>query len=280
MTKPKFRWYAWLFPLIAIAISVVLLQNYLQEKGTVIKILFTDASGIQAEKTRVRYRGVSIGTVRDVYLSADMNDGVAEVVLRKEAAHFAVEGSKFNLVTPKVNFQGISGLETIFAGSHITATPGNPEGKPKTEFTGQTDTNTSNVPEDTTYYIIETGNVESLNPGDSVSFRGLKVGTITKLNLAKGSQFVNVQVNIENRYVKLIRTNSFFWKKVGVHAKLSLFKSEFKMNSLDSIVNSGIEFSTPGNPGPIAKAGTRFTLLSAAPKEFETWSPKLDFKVN
>lgn len=278
--KPKIRWYAWLFPLIAIAVSAALLQNYLQEKGTVIKILFTDASGIQAEKTKVRYRGVSIGTVRDVYLSEDMNDGVAEVVLRKEAAHFAVEGSKFSLVTPKVTFQGVTGLETIFAGSYITALPGNTAGKPKTEFTGQASTNTSDAPEDTTYYIIETGNVESLNPGDAVSFRGLKVGTVTKLNLARGSQFVNVQVNIENRYIKLIRTNSFFWKKVGIHAKLSLFKSEFKMNSLDSIVNSGIEFSTPGNPGPLAKAGTRFPLLSEAPKDVESWSPRLDFKVN
>lgn len=277
MMKPKFRWYAWLFPLIAISISAVLLQNYYQEKGTIIKIRFNDASGIQAEKTRVRYRGVAIGTVRDVYLSEDMQDGMVEVVLRKEAANFAVEGSKFNLVTPKVNFQGISGLETIIAGSYITATPGNPSGNSRTEFKGQSATNATEAPEDTTYYIIETANVESLGPGDSVSFRGLKVGTVTKLNLAKSSQIINVQINIENRYTKLIRTNSFFWKKVGVQAKVSLFKSEFKMNSLDSIVNSGIEFSTPGNPGPMAKAGNRFTLLSEAPKNFETWSPKLDF---
>ena len=140
-------------------------------------------------------------------------------------------------------------------------------------------TNTFEAPEDTTYYIIETANVESLGPGDSVSFRGLEVGTVTKLNLAKGSKLVNVQINIENRYTKLIRTNSVFWKKVGVQANLSLFKSEFKMNSLDSIVNSGIEFSTPGKPGPLAKAGNRFTLLPEAPKNSERWNPKLDFSV-
>lgn len=273
----KFRWYAWFFPIIALIISAVIIRNYYHDKGPVIKIFFNDAAGIQAEKTRVRYRGVTIGTVRNVYITDDMKDVVAEVVLKKEAAHFAREGSKFSLVMPKVTFQEISGLETLFEGAYISVLPGAPEAEEKTEFIAITGVNASDPMDDTSYYIIETHSAESLNPGDAVTFKGLKVGTVTKLNLSKSSQKINVQINLENKYSKLIRTNTFFWKKVGIEAKFGFLKAEFKMNSINSIVNSGIEFSTPDNPGPMAKAGHRFTLLAQAPKNWESWNPKLEF---
>src|SRR5687767_1439296 len=106
----KNTWFLWIFPLFAAMISGWLLWDYYREHGTVIKILFNDAAGLQAEKTTVRFRGVPIGKVRDVYVSRSKEDVVAEVVLRKDAANFAVEGSAFSLVTPKVTLQGISGL--------------------------------------------------------------------------------------------------------------------------------------------------------------------------
>lgn len=276
--RSKFRWYAWFFPLIALVITGTILKNYYHDKGPVIKIRFNDASGIQAEKTRVRYRGVTIGTVRNVYITDDMQDVVAEIILKKEAAHFAREGSRFSLVVPKVTFQGISGLETLFEGAYISVLPGAPEGNEKTEFTALAGANISDPMDDTTYYIIETASAESLNPGDAVTFKGLKVGTVTKLNLSKSSQEINVQINLENKYAKLIRSNTFFWKKVGIEAKLGFLKAEFKMNSIDSVVNSGIEFSTPDNPGPMVKAGHRFTMLAQAPKDWEKWNPKLQFQ--
>jgi paraquat-inducible protein B len=112
--KLKTGWYLWIFPLIALVISAWVFYDYYRDRGPRLQILFDDASGIQAEKTKVRFRGVTIGAVKDVHLSKDQNDVVAEVLLRKDAADFAIEGSKFSLVTPKVTFQGISGLETLF----------------------------------------------------------------------------------------------------------------------------------------------------------------------
>jgi paraquat-inducible protein B len=84
-----------------------------------------------------------------------------------------------------------------------------------------------------------------------------------------------VQINIENKYGRLIRTNTVFWRKVAVQAKLGLFNSELKINSLDSILHGGIDFSTPEPVGPIAKARTRFGLEQAPPKDSSNWNPIL-----
>src|SRR5688572_27603861 len=113
----KHGWYIWLFPVFALAITGWLLADYYSQQGPRLKILFDDAAGVQAERTTVRFRGVVIGTVKDVYISEDQRDVIAEVLLRKDAASFAVEGSKFSLVTPQVNFQGISGLNTLIEGN-------------------------------------------------------------------------------------------------------------------------------------------------------------------
>ncbi len=277
LDKLKHGWYIWLFPIFALVISGWLIMDYYKQRGPTIRILFDDAGGISAEKTKIRYRGVPIGTVKDVYISDDQKDVVAEVILRRDAEHFAVEGSKFSLVTPKVNFQGVSGLNTLFEGTYITVLPGPADAVSKNEFKAQTNMSTD-PQDDTSSYSIETANVENINPGDSLTFRGLKIGSVSKLVLTKDSQTILIQINVENRYVKLIRTNTLFWSKVGVQAKLGLFGSSFKMNSIDSIMNGGIELSTPEPAAALAKGGHKFSLAPAPPKDYEKWSTKLSFE--
>lgn len=271
----KTGWYIWLFPVIALGISGWLLLDFYRQQGPRVYITFDEASGIQAEKTKVRFRGVPIGTVKDVTISADQKDVIAEVLLRKDAENFAVEGSKFSLVTPKVGFQGISGLDTLFEGAYIAVLPGPADGKEKMDFKGQTNASTDPL-DDTSPYIIETEIVESINPGVSVTYRGLKIGSVSKLHVAKGGRLINVQINVDNKYTWLIRSNTVFWRKIGVQAKLGLFGSEIKVNSMESIMSGGVELATPDPAGPMAKAMQKFPLAPAAPKDLAKWNPTLD----
>lgn len=272
----KSGWYVWLFPTFAVAICIWLFFNHIKEQGPQIKISFEDGSSLQPEKTHIRYRGVTIGIVKKVTISEDNKKVIADVLLQKKAEHFAVAGSKFWVVVPDVSFQGVKGLETIIEGSYIAVQPGRAENKRKTEFVGKIGSDNTESLEDTSSYLLETGNAESLNPGDSVTFRGLKIGSITKVTLSKTAQKVMIQINIDNRHVRLIRNNSVFWKKVGVQAKLGLFNSEVKVNSLDSILRGGVEVFTPDQPGPLAKANTQFELQANPPKDSDKWNANLD----
>ena len=272
----KASWFVWLFPLFATAIGGWLIYKYTEDRGPVVEIAFEDASSIQAGKTFVRFRGVNIGKVKDITISSDNKDVIAIVQLHRHASHFAVAGTRFWLVSPKVGFKEITGLETFFGGAYIAAQPGNPDGEPRHDFNAQKTSDTTDEFENTTAYFLDSSNAESINQGDSVTFRGLEIGSVRRSTLAKGAQLVQVQVQIFNRYVKLIRTNSSFWRKPGVQAKLGLFKSEITVNSLDTILHGGIEVFTPDPPGPIAKRLSHFELKATAPKDYKTWNPRLE----
>ena len=273
----KTGWYVWFFPAIALAFCGWLYMKYRNERGPTIRISFEDASSLQAEKTRVRFRGVTIGTIKNLEVADDNKDVIATVLLTRDAERFAVEGTKFWIVSPKVNFQGVSGLETIFAGTYIAAHPGKPDGQFKDEFKGQMTSEVNEPLESTTTYFLETSNAESITTGDSVTFRGIPVGAVTKVTLSKTAQQALIQINIQNRYVKLVRTNTVFWRKVGVQAKLGLFNSEIKMNSLDAVLHGGIDFFTPDAVGEIAKAQSHFAFNQTPPKDYQKWNPKLEF---
>jgi paraquat-inducible protein B len=254
------------------------LTGYVNKRGPIIKITLDDAAGIQAEKTRVRFRGVNIGQVKKIRIAPDHKGVVLDVMLDRTAKEFAVEGSRYWVVAPKVGFQGVSGLETLVEGVYIAAQPG-PEGaKSKSEFKGAAGGESSDQLEDTVAYYLETDNIGSVSLDDNITFRGMKVGTVSKINLSKTSQTVIVQINIENRFMKLIRENTAFWRKTAVQAKLGLFNSELKISSLDALLHGGIEIFTPTNVAPIAKPRTKFPLLGGPPKGSEKWNPVLEFQ--
>ncbi len=274
----KNTWYLWFFPVIAVGISAWLFADYFRQHGPTIKLIFDDASSVQPEKTQIRFKGVAIGAVKKVSISGDNQDVVVEALLYKDAKHFAVEGSKFSVIKPKVGFQGISGLETIFEGPYISVHPGQPNAAPKFKFNGTIGGDSTDPLEDTSAYILETDQLTAVTQGDNVSFRGLNVGTVTKVNLSKTGQTLHVQINLENRYVHLVRTNTVFWRKTAVSAKLGLFKSELKINSFDSMLRGGVEFHTPDIPGPRAKNLDKFRLQAAPPLGVEKWNPVLESK--
>jgi paraquat-inducible protein B len=272
----KSNWYMWLFPVFAIAISAVLFSRYYFEKGQVIKISFEEASVIEPEKTRLRFRGVTVGTVKQVVISEDTKSVIVSALLKKGSEEFAVSGTKFWLVSPKVNLQGLTGLDTIFEGPYISVLPGSPDGAFETNFKARVGTEATEALENTSVYDLITPTSESVSAGDSVTFRGLNVGSVTKVALMKSGQAVSVQLNIQNKYSKLIRSNTSFWRKVGIQANFGLFGSSVKVNSLDSIMHGGVEFATPNPPGEIARHLT-FPLLQTAPKDYDKWNPKIDY---
>ncbi len=269
-------WALWLFPILALVVCGWLFYDNYKKQGPVIKLSMDDASGLQAEKTRVRFRGVTIGSIKSINISGDMKNAIVTIHLQKEAETFATAGSKFWVVSPKVTFAGISGLETIFEGTYIAAIPGNVDAEKKTDFVASVNSQSTDSLENTTPYFLETPNVESVSIGDSVTFRGINVGSVTKVTLSKTSQMASVQINLQNKYVKLVRTNTVFWLKVGIQADLGLFGSKVKINSLDSIMRGGVDFFNPDPAGEKAKSGAQYKLNAAPPKGYEKWNPVLE----
>ena len=124
----------WLVPLVAAAIAAWLAVTTLREQGPTVSIAFKTAEGLEAGKTKVRYKDIDVGTVQDLRLSDDLENVVAVAELRKQAEPFAAEGTRWWVVRPRVGASGVSGLGTLISGAYIGLDPG--RGERTLSFTG------------------------------------------------------------------------------------------------------------------------------------------------
>ena len=111
-----------------------------------------------------------------------------------------------------------------------------------------------------------------LSDGNGVVYNG-RSGALVKLS--PGAREIRVQINVEKEYVRLIRTNTVFWRKMGISADLGLFGSKINIGSLESILKGGIALATPDEAGKIANAESTFSLAKEPPKKWEEWAPRL-----
>ncbi|MDB5036548.1 MAG: pqiB [Bacteriovoracaceae bacterium] len=267
------KWVVWLFPALALIATGTLFYEYLLHRGPLIQIRFTEAPGLEPEKTGLRYRGVLVGRVESVALAENGKGVVVFARLDREAKDLAVEGTQFSIVQPQVDFQGVRGLETIFRGPYIRISQG--KGAPTEEFLGRIEGDGDESSKAFVNYYLQAPFVNSIRVGDSLFYRGMKIGTLISMGLSATGQRVDMQIQIEKKYVRVIRTNTVFWQKTAVEAKLGLFGSKVKIGSLESLLKGGINLSTPNNPGKIADAESHFDLLTSPPNEVEKWSPRL-----
>src|SRR5256885_15384877 len=93
----------WVVPVVAAAIAGWLVYKKVAQAGPLINILFTDGKGLQTDQTAVKYRGVRVGDVRQIWLTEDQQHVQVKVRLDKSAASLARDGSQFWIVRPEIN---------------------------------------------------------------------------------------------------------------------------------------------------------------------------------
>jgi paraquat-inducible protein B len=253
----------WLIPLVAGAIAIWLAYTTLQEKGPQITLVFDNAEGLEAGKTRVKYRNVEVGLVDDVALSDDLSHIVVTASLDKSMAAHMKKGTQFWIVRPRVGFGGISGLGTLLSGAYVEFDPG--EGEPARDFVGLPEPPplTSRVPG--TQFVLHTDHLGSIGRGAPVYYRSIPVGKVLGHELAENKQDLIVKVFVDAPNDQLVRPGSRFWNASGVNVSLGADGVDVAMESVEALLAGGIAFDTPDidKPGEPAAAGTAFPLFAS-----------------
>ena len=267
----------WLVPLVAAVVVGYLVWTHVHEWGPNITIMFRDATGLKIGQTEIRYRGVAVGEVTGLELSPDRAYVMVTARLRHDTADVARGGSSFWVVRPEVGIETVRGLSTVITGPYIEVFPGS--GAPKTDFIGL-DEPSPVLGLRGLRLILASGQLGSLRPRTAVTYRGLQVGSVIATTLSRDSTAAHVQVLIEQRYARLVRTGSRFWSAGGIDVNLSLFKGvEINVESLRSLISGSIAFATPESPdSPIPKEGTIFVLHDKPDKVWLTWAPKISIQ--
>ncbi|MES2696245.1 MAG: MlaD family protein [Verrucomicrobiota bacterium] len=264
----------WIVPLIALGVGGWMLFHEYRERGPEITIDFAEGNGIEPRKTSLEYLGVSVGTVTAVKFAETMDRVRVTLRLERDAAPLARQGTLFWVVRPEIGLSGVRGLDTLFSGARIVASPG--KGEPATAFQGLEKAPPLENREEGRAFTLQADRLGSMLPGAPVFFREMKVGVVETSRLSNDSASVMIRVRIKTPYVDLVRKNTRFWNAGGVSFKVSLLGAQVKSTSLESLFSGGISFATPdGERGlaPVADDGDIFTLHPEMDKEWLKWRP-------
>ena len=263
--KPKARGLqlVWLVPLVAVLIGGWLAVKSILEQGPTITIVFKSAEGLEAGKTKIKYKDVEIGQVAAVALSQDLKQVIVTAELVKDFKPHLVEDTAFWVVRPRISGGNISGLGTVLSGAYISVGVGKSE-KERKDYTGLEVPPVIQFDTPGREFILHSSDLGSLDVGSPIFFRRLQVGQVVSYELDKNGQGVTVRIFVNAPYDQHITDNTRFWNASGVDVKLDASGIQVNTQSVLSILLGGVAFETPQDAihWPVAEANTAFELFS------------------
>jgi paraquat-inducible protein B len=265
----------WLVPVVALVIGGWLGYKALTTKGPVITITFETAEGLEAGKTKIKYKDVEMGRVDSVVLNEDLSHVIVTASLVKGTERYLSDKTRFWVVRARVAAGEVSGLGTLFAGAYIAMEP--KEGKPARAFKGL------EVPPIITeglpgrHFVLRASKLGSLDINAPLYYRQIKAGQVVAYDMEKDGQAVLIKVFIHAPFHELVRENTRFWNASGLDVAMDASGIRINTESLLSIVSGGLAFETPANlePGGPAKEGQEFFLYeSKEATRTETYTKK------
>ena len=235
--------FIWLIPILAALIGGWLVVKGIMDKGPTITITFKTAEGLEAGKTKVKYKSVDVGEVKGISLGGRGKDVLVTVELVKEAESRLVEDTRFWVVRPRIAGGMVSGLGTLFSGSYIGVDPGNSVTK-RREYVGLevAPIITGDVPG--RQFILRAETLGSLQVGSPIFFRQEAVGSVVAHELNEDGQGVTFKIFVNAPFDQYVHDTTRFWNASGVDVSLDATGIKVDTQSLASILIGGVAFET------------------------------------
>jgi paraquat-inducible protein B len=243
----------WVVPIVALIIGGSLIYKSMSEKGPTIIITFENADGLEAGKTKVKFKDVEVGKVTAIDLLDDLSGVALTAEMNKDAERYMTEKTQFWVVRARVAAGEISGLGTLFSGAYIGCYP-SVEGKQKRKFSGLEKPPVMTLGEPGGNFILRSETLGSLDVGSPVFYRGLKVGQVVEYNFDEATENVLLKVFINAPFHEKVREGSRFWNASGIDLTLNATGIKMDTQSLISIMLGGIAFDLPQEEKPSAQA--------------------------
>jgi paraquat-inducible protein B len=253
----------WLVPVVALLIGGWLAYKAVTEKGPTITITFETAEGLEAGKTKIKFKDVEVGKVETIEVGDDLRHVVVTAELVKGAEPYLTEKTRFWVVRARVAAGEVAALGTLFSGAYIGMEPAT-QGKLQLKFKGL------EVPPVVTrdlpgrHFVLESERLWSLNVGSPIYYRQLKVGKVVSFKLEEDKKTIRFQVFIDDPHHKLVFKNTRFWNAGGVDVVMGAEGIQVRTEALVAVLLGGIAFDVPPEmkPGEVAEEDEVFTLYA------------------
>jgi paraquat-inducible protein B len=255
--------YVWILPVIVIIVGAFVAIREKLAEGTSIEITFHTADDLEPNKTKISYKAVEIGEVKEIHVSKDRQEVVVEARIHRNSIDYLVKDTRFWVVRPRVTGANISGLGTLVSGAYIGVDVGHST-VPERHFTGLEvpPIVTSGLPG--REYILHASDIGSLNIGSTVFYRHMSAGQVVAYSLDPGGASVTVKVFINSPYDQFVTQDTRFWQASGVDMSIDSEGVKLHTESIASILEGGVAFRTPQDSSSTAEMAqdTAFKLYS------------------
>jgi paraquat-inducible protein B len=235
----------WTVPIVAALIGGWLAFRAIRSHGPTITVRFHDAAGLEAGKTKLRYRDVEVGDVRSIGFPPDRSTVVVTVELAREAAPWMVEDTRFWVVRARVAAGEVSGLETLLSGAYIGLDVGTSK-RPRRDFVGLEEAPIISGGTPGRAFVAHAP--RAIGAGTPIFFRHLQVGQVTTSDLDADGRQVSIGMFVRAPFDRYVTTGTRFWDASGVRASLDTSGVKVDVESLVTLLVGGIAFE----PGPDA----------------------------
>ncbi|CAE6861489.1 Intermembrane transport protein PqiB [Paraburkholderia aspalathi] len=234
----------WLVPIVAVLIAGWLAVKSVMQTGPTITIRFSTGEGIEAGKTKIKFKNVDVGVIRNVELSDDHKTVLASAEMSRNASSMLVDDTRFWVVRPRISGGTVSGIGTLLSGSHVGMDIGTSQ-KARRDFVGLESPPVLASGAPGREFVLKSENLGSLDVGSPVFFRRLQVGQIVSYALDPEGAGMIVHVFVNAPYDKYVTNDTRFWHASGVDVTVDTTGVKVDTESLVSILIGGLAFESP-----------------------------------
>ncbi len=249
----------WLLPILALLVVTWMVFKGFQDAGERVQIYFTDAQGLVAGRTAIRYQGLEIGMVKDINLAKDLQSIYVDADIYPEAKKLLTQGARFWMVKPTATLSGISGLDTLVTGNYIAILPGDSTAPAERKFTALERAPSDLMESQGLNITLKAKDLGGISTGSKIIYKKIPIGEVYHYQLSSNSKYVLVQASIREEYRHIITEDSRFWNISGFNANLGFSGIDIHLDSIGTLVAGAIAVDSPDGGAPIAN-NTLFKL--------------------
>ena len=242
ISKREVGFFVWIVPIIALLIGGWMIYRYYAKMGPEIVIYFKKSGGLEPKHSFIKFRDVKVGVVERIEI-LKQEEGVAVYArINRDVEPFLNEHTRFWIVKPEIGLGKIRGLDALVSGSYIQM-QAKLGAETKREFQGLAEPPLE-VGAKGKNFKLEAERSYGLTAGLPVYYKGVKVGSIKRVELARDGKKVFIYVFIKKPYDRFVNCSTKFWNLKAVDLKIAEEGLKMKMGSLSQLLFGGIAFTT------------------------------------
>ncbi|NOH96241.1 MlaD family protein [Vibrio sp. 99-70-13A1] len=249
----------WILPILTMLLAGWLVMKSIHDAGQRVQIYFSDAAGLVAGRTTIRYQGLEVGMVRDITLSEDLSNIYVDADIYPEAKKLLSKETRFWLVKPTASLSGISGLDALVSGNYIAIHPSEASSEPETVFNALDSAPSDLLASDGLNIMLTAKDLGGISVGSQIVYKKIPIGEVYSYKLNDNSKSVTIKAAIHDEYSHIITDESRFWNVSGLGASIGFSGVDVRMESLSALLGGSIAVDSPGG-GEAVEMNAKFKL--------------------